>query len=147
MVSTMRGIATSLYNFNSELFWVLRVEREVVKALKLNLLPLSRNKERLLSELFNSVVACCNDVLSITKSKSPKNFAILHNTSYYTIKQKYNLHSQILVDCIHQVWENLKTNPDEFGQVPIRFNIPRSGNFRWHRYPSESKLPTLDGRS
>jgi len=39
------------------------------------------------------------------------------------------LHSQILVDCIHQVWESLKTNPDNFKQVPVRFNIPRSGRF------------------
>ncbi len=108
---------------------VLRVEREVIKSLKLNLLPLSRRKEHLLSELFNSVLNCCKDVLSIAKSSNPKNFAILHNTSYPVIKQKYNLHSQILVDCIHQVWENLKTNPDEFRQVPIRFNIPRSGKF------------------
>ena len=108
---------------------MLRVERIVVKALKLNLLPLSRKKERLLSELFSSVISCCNDILSIAKSSNPKNFAILHNTSYPVIKQKYNLHSQILVDCIHQVWENLKTNPDGFKQVPVRFNIPRSGKF------------------
>jgi len=105
------------------------VEREVVKALRLNLLPLSKRKEHLLSELFNSVLTCCNDILSIAKSSNPKNFAILHNTSYPIIKQKYSLHSQILVDCIHQVWENLKTNPDELKQVPVRFNIPRSGKF------------------
>jgi IS605 OrfB family transposase len=104
------------------------VEREVVKALKLNLLPPSKNKERLLSELFSSVAACCNEILSIAKSKSPKNFAILHNTSYPIIRQKYSLHSQILIDCIHQVWENLKTCK-KFNQVPIRFNIPRSGKF------------------
>ena len=104
-------------------------ERDVVKAMKLNLLPLSGKKECLLSELLNSVVACCNEVLSIAKSANPKNFAILHTTSYSVIKQKYNLHSQILIDCIHQVWENLRTNPDEFTQVPIRFNIPRSGKF------------------
>ena len=108
---------------------MLRVERVVVKALKLDLLPLSRKKERLLSELFNSAVSCCNDVLSIAKSSNPKSFAILHTTSYPVIKQKYSLHSQILVDCIHQVWENLKTNPDELKQVPVRFNIPRSGKF------------------
>ena len=105
------------------------VEREVVKALRLNLLPLSKRKEHLLSELFNSVLTCCNDILSIAKSSNPKNFAILHTTSYPIIKQKYSLHSQILVDCIHQVWENLKTNPDELKQVPVRFNIPRSGKF------------------
>ena len=108
---------------------MLRVERVVVKALKLNLLTLSRKKERLLSELFSSVLGCCNDVLSIAKSSNPKNFAILHTTSYPAIRQKYDLHSQILVDCIHQVWENLKTNPDRFEQVPVRFNIPRSGKF------------------
>ena len=107
---------------------MLRVERIVVKALKLNLLPLSRKKENLLSKLFNSVVACCNDILSIAKSPNPKNFAILHNTSYPVIKQKYSLHSQILVNCIHQVWENLKTC-QEFKQVPVRFNIHRSGKF------------------
>ncbi len=99
-------------------------EREVVKALKLNLLSLSRKKEGLLAELFDSVLSCCNDVLSIAKSSNPKNFAILHTTSYPFIK-KYNLHSQILIDCIHQVWENLKCQ--EFNQVPVRFNIPRSG--------------------
>ena len=108
---------------------MLRVERVVVKALKLNLLPLSRRKECLLSELFDSAVSCCNDILSIAKSSNPKSFTILHNTSYPVIKQKYNLHSQILVDCIHQVWENIETNPDEFKQVPVRFNIPRSGKF------------------
>jgi len=105
------------------------VEREVVKALKLNLLPLSKRKENLLSELFNSVLNCCNDILSIAKSSNPKSFTILHTTSYPVIKQKYNLHSQILVDCIHQVWENLKTNPDRFERVPVRFNILRSGKF------------------
>ena len=103
------------------------VEKEVVKALKLNLLPLSRRKGRLLSELFNSVLGCCNGILSIAKSANPENFAILHTTSYPVIKQKCNLHSQILVDCIHQVWENL--NAKEFKQVPIRYNIPRSGKF------------------
>ena len=103
------------------------MEREVVKVLKLNLLPLSRNKERLLSELFSSVSACCSDVLSIAKSSHPKNFAILHSTSYPVIKQKYSLHSQILVDCIHQ-WENYKTIK-EFKQATVRFNIPRSGKF------------------
>ncbi|RLG36167.1 MAG: hypothetical protein DRN91_08630, partial [Candidatus Alkanophagales archaeon] len=108
---------------------MLRVERVVVKALKLNLLPLSRKKKRLLSELFNSAVACCNDILSIAKSANPENFAILHTTSYPIIRRKYSLHSQILVDCIHQAWENLKTNPDGFKQVPVRFNIPRSGKF------------------
>jgi len=108
---------------------VLRVDRVVVKALKLNLLPLSKMKEHLLAELFNSVLRCCNDVLAIAKSKSPKNFAILHNTSYPIIKQKYDLHSQILVDCIHQAWENRKTNPDKFKQIPVRFNVPRSGKF------------------
>ena len=107
---------------------MLRVERVVVKALKLNLLPLSKRKEHLLSELFSSVIGCCNDVLAIAKSKPPKNFAILHDTSYPVIKQKYSLHSQILVDCVHQVWENLKTC-QEFKQVPIRFNIHRSGKF------------------
>ena len=61
---------------------MLRVERVVVKALKLNLLPVSRKKERLLSELFRSVISCCNDVLSIAKSANPKNFAIPHTTSY-----------------------------------------------------------------
>ena len=104
------------------------MEREVVKCLKLNLLPLSKRKADLLVELFNSVLSCCNDILSIAKSSNPKNFVILHNTSYPIIKQKYNLHSQILVDCIHQVWENLKTC-QEFKQVPIRFNILRSGKF------------------
>jgi len=108
---------------------MLRVERLVVKALKLNLLPLSKRKERLLSELFNSVVSCCNDILSIAKSSHSKNFAILHTTSYPVIKQKYNLHSQILIDCIHQVWENYKTIKEKFKQVPVRFNIPRSGKF------------------
>ena len=97
------------------------VEKEVVKALKLNMLPLSRRKGRLLSELFSSVLGCCNDILFIAKSANPENFAILHTTSYPVIKQKYSLHSQILVDCIHQVWENL--NCKEFKQVPIRFNI------------------------
>ena len=111
-----------LFIFLTILIRVQMVEKEVVKALKLNVLPLSRRKGRLLSELFSSVLGCCNDILSIAKSANPENFAILHTTSYPVIKQKYSLHSQILVDCIHQVWENL--NCKEFKRVPIRFNIP-----------------------
>jgi len=108
--------------------WVQMAEKEVIKALKLNLLPLSRKKERLLFELFNSVLNCCNDILSIAKSSNPRTLSILHTTSYPVIKQKYSLHSQILIDCIHQVWENMKTC-QEFKQAPVRFNIPRSGKF------------------
>jgi len=148
----MRGAAVtfalleSVNKIVASFSWMLGVERVVIKTLKLNLLPISRRKKQMLAELFNSVADCCNDVLAIAKSSKPKNFAMLHNTSYRVIKRKYSLHSQILVDCIHQVWENHKT-ASEFKQVPIRFNIPRSGKFaRTKRGNPVVVISSLNGR-
>lgn len=96
----------------------------VMKAVELNILPLSKSKESLLDNLFFDVSKASNDVLSIINSKF-RTFAILHYASYPIVKRKF--HSQIAVDVIHQVWESLDTVNGGFKNVPIRYNVPRSG--------------------
>jgi IS605 OrfB family transposase len=102
---------------------------QVIKSIWLNVLPLSNHKHRVLCKLFDAFRDSCNFILDLCKREKPWSFAMLHSRSYHLVKKKFALHSQIVIDAIHHVWESLCNNPAEFTHPPVRFNIPRSGKF------------------
>lgn len=100
--------------------------KTIVRAVRLNLFPMTKSKNELLGKLGNSVLDASNFMLSIFKSSKPKSFNKLHQSSYDLVRGKFPVHCQILIETMHRVWEN-RGSAERFSRRVIDYNVPRSG--------------------
>ncbi|KXB03442.1 hypothetical protein AKJ47_02240 [candidate division MSBL1 archaeon SCGC-AAA261G05] len=124
---------------------------EEVRTVKLNLLNLTERKSKLLSELLN-VCKSAGDHLFKTAvylevfNKPESRFA-LQEVEYDHIKERFALHSQIIVDLCKDVFTACRNGGLNFFKYTIPYNVPRSSKLA----ETENGNPvisvaTLDGR-
>ena len=102
------------------------MSRIIVRAVRLNLLPLTKSKSKLLEKLSDSVLTASNLMLSVLKSSEPRSFNRLHQSSYRAVREKFPVHCQILIEAMHRVWEN-RGRAERFSCPVVDYNVPRSG--------------------
>jgi len=116
------------------------------RTLKCKLEIKDTDKKLLLDTLFIYSQACNYLVNVAIENKIYRRYA-LHKKAYYSVRQRFNLPSQLTITAIWKVIETLKANKrksiSEFGQhSAIRLNYPRNFSFN---YPNIS-FTSLKGR-
>jgi IS605 OrfB family transposase len=123
------------------------MEREVFKAVELNLLPLTGAKQDELSSLFSEYLNIANEILSTLKSKRPRSGTRLHHLTYASIRKKSKLPAQLVCAARQDVWAKREHKIFKFGRLPISYNVPRSGSLKQTKRGNPVlSIATLDGR-
>jgi IS605 OrfB family transposase len=123
------------------------MEREVIRAVELNLLPLTGVKQGELSALFSEYLAAANEILSTFKSERPHSSTKLHHLTYSEIREKSKLPAQLVCAARQDVWAKRKHRISKFRRLPVSYNVPQSGSLkRTKRENPIMSVVTLSGR-
>jgi IS605 OrfB family transposase len=123
------------------------MEREVFKAVELNMLPLTEAKQDELSALFSEYLAAANEILFTLKSERPRLSTKLHHLTYTRTRKKSKLPAQLVCAARQEVWAKRKHKIVKFKRLPVSYNVPRSGSLkRTKRGNPVLSVATLDGR-
>jgi IS605 OrfB family transposase len=123
------------------------MKREVVKAVGVNLLPLTGTKQDKLSSLFSEYLSIANEVLSVLKSERPRSSTKLHHLTYSKIRKKSKLPAQLVCVARQEVWAKRKHKIAKFKHLPVSYNVPRSGSLKQTKRNNPIlSIATLDGR-
>lgn len=102
----------------------------VYKTVSLNLLPLTKSKERKLFLTLTEYCRVANEILSVLKSKTPTSSCKLHHLVYPIIRSRSGLPAQLIQDIRREVWGKRKRGVRCFRKLPISYNVPRSGSLK-----------------
>lgn len=123
------------------------MEREVFKAVELNLLPLTGAKQDELSALFSEYLATANEILSTLKFERPRSSTKLHHLTYTYIRKKSKLPAQLVCAARQDVWAKRKHKIAKFKRLSVAYNVPRSGSLRTTKRENPIlSVATLNGR-
>jgi IS605 OrfB family transposase len=123
------------------------MKREVVKAVELNLLPLTGGKRSELSALFSEYLSVANEALSALKSERPPSNTELHHLTYARIRKKSKLPAQLVCAAQQEVWAKRRHKISKFKRLPVSYNVPRSGSLKQTKRGNPIlSIVTLNGR-
>jgi len=123
------------------------MKRKVIRAVELNLLPLTGAKQDELSSLFSEYLAAANEILSTLKFERPRSSTKLHHLTYAYIRKKFKLPAQLVCAARQDVWAKRKHKISKFKRLPISYNVPRSGSLKQTKRGNPIlSIATLDGR-
>jgi len=92
--------------------------------LRMKLRPLTRGKERMLVEAIEEFKACVNEWLkAIDELREKPNRGNLHSFAYQRIREKFNLHSNVVQDAMNlaiKIWRSWNKNS---GENPLLIQI------------------------
>lgn len=106
--------------------------KTVVRTVRLNLCEPTFKKRWLLNSMIRRYVGACNTYLAKLQSQKVRSKFSLQSLCYDSIRELYDLHSQLVVDSCKEVWmqKSKVKKMEPFKYQPVRFNVSRSGRFK-----------------
>ncbi len=94
--------------------------RNMKLTLKIKIRLLTRKKEKMLSEAIKEFKACVNEWLrAIEELEERPNRGNLHRFAYQEIREKFNLHSNVIQDAMNLAIEIWRSNSKNSGEKPV----------------------------
>jgi IS605 OrfB family transposase len=120
---------------------------KTVKTVKCKL-QVNAKQAAIFLETLNRFAAACNDILQVSLSSKTTNKIKLHHLCYYTIKEKYDLHANLVIRAIARVTGAIKKKHKQ--PKPKKFN-PTSMSldartFSFIEKREEVSIATINGR-
>lgn len=115
---------------------------KLVKTVKCKLQVTQEQRQAIL-ETIDKFTCACNDALAIARKENCWNRYLLHNKTYYLLKERYNLTANYVIRAIGRVCAKRKRKPTNFksGSLDLDKDLFR---FNSHRY--EISLASYAGR-